>query len=336
MVYTIPRGSKCLVSTSNKRTSIRDKNGWLLDNVNTLLPNGNSESKESGITMMQGVYDKEKKTMYLTDLITWNNELFIDNTAELRLMALISKIKSNPQLSKISGSLNEIRFRMPQIMICSKSTIESLYYGLYTDISKPQFTSEYGKLVTYAHRHNLLPLLELTAESIRTEQGAIKLCCSFGVDNMNEYYLKNGLAFILRNGNYFFGYNESTLQWKDELSSYRYEKLRKTPLIAHLKYTEDKKLVTQDGYIITMTDPQIKQLNTGNIYVFSYEAVDVKRPYATFEGLKYLKPSAKVVWTSMSDILFMLLTRKREMTYQVLIQELQRQEEVYRENTSNH
>lgn len=294
--------------------------------MNTLLPNGNGESSEGGKTMIQGIYNKESKTVYATDLLLWNNELFIDSIAELRLIVLINKVKGIPLLSEIEGAANEVRFRVPLIRVCSKSAVEELYYGAYSSVKSPCFALKYEKLVNYALERGLLSQLKLSLEDVRTEQGALKLCGSFGEDTKEDWYLKNGVAFIKKNGTYFLGYNESTLQWKDSLTSQRFEHLVASPLRAHLRHTADRKLVTHDGYVVRKTDPLIDQLEAEQMYVFSYEGASVDDLCATLYGLKCLKESKKSVGTSMSEILFKALAKSGMLNYGALVEEVERQQ----------
>jgi len=315
-----------LIIASEKKTVIRDRCGYLIEHINTLLPNGNPSSTAIGKTMLQGVYSKRDKTLYLTDILMWNDELAIDSTAEIRLMMIMNRLKENPSLSTTLDHTNEVLIKMPQILTCSKTSFDQMYYGLFTTMNAPTFNENYLKLVNYAQTHDLLTQLKIKSEEINTPDGAQKICIAFGYDYLGNPYLKDGIAFIQKEGQYFLGYNAATVQWKDHYSSPYYDALLQTPMIAYLYYDKSRKLQTHDGYIIDKTDPVIDTLKPDQTIMCTFNGIYLKDPYATLDGLKYYKPINKIVWSSMNNLVFKLLCKTQMLSYTILSSQIANQE----------
>ena len=239
----------------------------------------------------------------------------------------MNKLEENPLLGQISESHNQIKFRMPQIMNCNKSNLEILYYGLYTKANMPTFIEEYELLKEYSHKQEICKLLKLTEKDLFTENGALKLCTSFAWDNTNEYYLKNGLAFIKKEGVFCLGCNDGTIQWKDSLISYTSD--GNNPLVAYLLYNKENQLQTQDGYIVDKLDPKINELRTNQIYAFSYEAIYLNEPYAILTELKYKGSLSRIMWSTMTNLIFKIIMKNNLLPYNALMKEILRQEEKY-------
>jgi len=322
-IYAIPDGVNCLVIAEEQKTCLRDKTGYMLEVMSSWLPNGNEELKGSGVTVLQGIYNTTTKTVYLVDLLYWDNQIFMDYPAEHRLEILVRKVEENPMLGQISEHKNGVKFRIPQIMECTRQTLEKLYYGLYTRVNTPMFDSEYNSLLRYARSKDVLEFIKMTSEEFYSEFGKLKLCASFGFDNKNEPYLKDGLGFIHKKGAYVLGYNEATIQWKDALTSYNYDTMLKYPNTAYLFYNKDKRLVTHDGYIV---EEDIDNLQINQTYIFSFDGIHVNEPYAVLKNLKLCKNSPRLVWSSITDILFRTIARNNLMPYQALVNELAIQE----------
>ena len=316
LIYALPEGIECLISTSNKRTMIRDKFGNNLGVVNTLLPEAN--------TILQGVYNKESKTVYLTDLLLWDNQLFIESTAETRWSALIIIFKENVSLSSLIEGTNDIRFRLPQIMDCSKVGFDSLYYGLCNVSSN--FPLEYEKLINFIQTYNLLSLIKVKKEEMNTSEGTQKICCLFGTDNTGEFYLKDGIAFIHKQGLLTLGYSEVSIKWKDNLISPYYNTMLQEPMLVDLFYDANKNLVTHDGFIVDKLDPNIEALKINQVYRFSYSGIYLNEPHATLTDLKYQESIDNGPWSSMDGLVFKFLSIRNMLPYKVLVQQLEMQE----------
>lgn len=310
--------------TKDRRTIIRDKCGHLLESMNTLLCNGNAGMEESGNVIMQGVYDKEGAVVYLTDVIIWKDKKFLDVPAETRLSFLANLLKENPLWDELLVGVNEVRFRMPQIMECSKASLEYAYYGLYTRVGEPGFADEYSKLLAAP----CVSRLKLSQEQLCA--GAVP-CLALAVDSRHSHYLKNGLAFVQRSAGYCLGQNEFILQWKDQWVSQRFGNVVRRPMLAHLCYDREKVLETHDGYTVAKTDERIDKLKTGEMYVFSYEGVELKGSQGVLEGMKYVGTSGKTVWSSMTRLLFKAMVQRGLLSFQEILSELEKQEASFKD-----
>eukprot|EP00826_Nyctotherus_ovalis_P044838 TRINITY_DN4882_c0_g5_i2.p1 TRINITY_DN4882_c0_g5~~TRINITY_DN4882_c0_g5_i2.p1 ORF type:complete len:298 (+),score=81.08 TRINITY_DN4882_c0_g5_i2:498-1391(+) len=292
--------------------------------MNTLLCNGNAGAEESGSAILQGVYDKEGTVVYLTDVLVWMEKKFLDVAAETRLSFLVNLLKENPLLDELLVGVNEVRFRMPQIMECSKASLEHAYYGLYTRVNEPGFADEYSKLLAAACTSRL----KISQDQLHTSMAA---CLALALDSGHGYYLKNGLAFVQRSAAYCLGQNEFILQWKDRWVSQRFGSLTRQPMLAHLCYDREKVLETHDGYTVAKTDERIQKLKTGEMYVFSYEGVELKGSHGVLEGMKYVGPSGKTVWSSMTRLLFKAMVQKGLLPFHEILSETERQEAFFKD-----
>eukprot|EP00826_Nyctotherus_ovalis_P035991 TRINITY_DN3145_c0_g3_i2.p1 TRINITY_DN3145_c0_g3~~TRINITY_DN3145_c0_g3_i2.p1 ORF type:complete len:278 (-),score=45.26 TRINITY_DN3145_c0_g3_i2:105-866(-) len=247
--------------------------------------------------------------------------MFIDCPAEHRLIAFLKKLEVYSILGETEDE-SQLQFRTPQIAECNRQTLERAYYGLFTQSGASAFESEYRNLLNHAKNKEAFGLLKIPSEELYTQTGIIKLCASFAFDNRNEPYLKDGLVFVYKGGNYTFGYNELMLQWKDSLTTCYYESLLKFPMVAYLFYNKEQKLVTHDGYIVE----DVEGLKVNYTYAFSYEEIYVNEPYVVLENLKVCQSSPRLVWSSISDLLFKVVARDNLIPYQMLEQKLAMQE----------
>lgn len=315
LVYAVPEGIECLVTTCNKRTMIKDKYGNNMEAVSTLLPSGN--------TILQGVYNKSSKTIYITDLFLWDNELLIENTAETRWSALTELCKRHKALGEL-GEENEVRFRLPLVAECSKTAFDGMYYGAC--VGKGQFAAEYERLVNYIRQRDLFLLIKVKEEEVSTSEGMTRVCGAFAVDSAGEFYLKDGIAFVHKQGLLSLGYSEVCVQWKDSLVSPHYDSLLSLPALADLFYDSSKNLVTHDGCVIDKLDPSIEGLKTNQVYRFTFEGIYLGEGSATLSGLKYQQALGNVEWHSIDYLVFRFLATRNMLSYKVLAQQLEMQQ----------
>jgi len=295
--------------------------------MNTLLPNGNSESTEISKVILQGIYNKDEHTIFLTDILIWKELKLISYPAENRLIELINVLKRQPLLGEIVPLVNEVQFRIPQILECSKANIEKLYYGTYMELDELEFSIEYEKMINAAQKS--LHLLKVRQEDVYNRSSTLILSYALAKDFSGQYYLKDGLAFVKKDGVYTLGQNEFILQWKDRLCSLNYDHLiERMPMMAHLYYSREKVLETHDGYIITKDTPILDKLKTDRIYIFSYDNIEIhtNNTKATLTNLTYIGPSSKTTWSSLSRMVFKVAAMKNLMRIEQILEEAKRQE----------
>eukprot|EP00826_Nyctotherus_ovalis_P000825 TRINITY_DN10052_c0_g1_i5.p1 TRINITY_DN10052_c0_g1~~TRINITY_DN10052_c0_g1_i5.p1 ORF type:complete len:301 (+),score=76.51 TRINITY_DN10052_c0_g1_i5:511-1413(+) len=294
---------------------IKDKYGNDMEAISTLLPSGN--------TILQGIYNKGSKTIYITDLLLWDNELLIESTAEARWSVLIDLFKGNKALG-VLGEENEVRFRLPLVAECSKTAFDGLYYGLCAN--KSEFAGEYERLMNYIRQRGLFSLIKVKEEEMKTSEGMERVCSAFGIDNAGEFYVKDGIAFIHKQGLLCLGYSEVSVKWKDSLISPYYDSLLSQPTIVDLFYDNNRNLVTHDGCVIDKLDPSIEGLKTNQVYRFTFEGIYLGEGCATLNGLKYQQALGNVEWSSIDYLVFRFLATRNMLSYKVLAQQLEMQQ----------
>eukprot|EP01022_Parablepharisma_sp_SALTPOND_P007412 TRINITY_DN1303_c0_g1_i2.p1 TRINITY_DN1303_c0_g1~~TRINITY_DN1303_c0_g1_i2.p1 ORF type:complete len:561 (-),score=71.67 TRINITY_DN1303_c0_g1_i2:5190-6872(-) len=293
LVYGIPEGHKCIISAHSKKTIIREKNGYIIKKINSLLPNGNKHSKEKGKTLVQGIYYERQNIIYLTDVIMWNDELMVDSVAEFRLFFLFGKILETRTIGTHLSEYNEILFRFPNVYACTKEGLEKVYYG-NTD----------------------MPHLHMTNPAT-----------AFGFDNTGNPYLKDGIGLIKKEGELNFGYSADYLQWKDKWVTPYFEELLKSPFKAVVRYSQENKLQTQDGYELECIGAGMMKI--GELYEISYEGVEmVGKQQARLIGIKMIREvTNKVLASTMSQILYKCLAKEGFLPFEELRHKAEIQEE---------
>ena len=223
-----------LVYTANGRTRARNKNGFILKEFVSEIPGG-SPSTESSRSMVQCIYYEREQVFYMTDLLIWDDDLRLDDPAEVRYFFLISKILERPQLTVYNSENNEFPFRVLNYLDCSCANLERLYYGAYLDYLKEktktgfafeeliQMNKQIGsfveKIVNYVTNTHLIELLNIQDCSQITENVFKRMCMGIGFDFHGNLYLKDGISFTYKVAAYRFGYNDHYTIWKDSIIS---------------------------------------------------------------------------------------------------------------------
>lgn len=319
LIYAIPYGTKCLVYAADKKTLIRDKNGYMLEQISTLLPNGNISSIDEGKTLLQGIYNQKERIIYVTDVVLWKDELKIADPAEARL-SFASDIINKLLVGPPKLDCNSIQFRLPKIYSCTKETLNEIYYGVPKEMPQEKLTELYAKLIQYIQINDLSTKLNPELSNFP------QLFIGFGYDSCGVPYLKDGLGFVEKNASFRFGFSEHCLQWKDRLSSPRFFHFSRSPAIAALYYGRDKKLVTFDGYIVAPIDPAIEKLKPDKIYAFRYQDIVLKDPHIKLIGMEYIKDIKRIVWHHSSQLAYKILAQKNMISYEALLQCVVQQE----------
>lgn len=311
---------------------VRDKSGNVVVTHSTLLPGGNKRSAEKGRTLMQGVYSVQTKTLYVTDLIMWNDELVLDMSTGCRLMAAFERVLQIPNIGTVLSEDNEVRVRLPNMYDCTRQTLCKCYCGAYADVHDPAFPGHYEALAEFAKTNDMLKLLKLEGADLHSPAATQRLCSAFAYDTANSPYLKDGLAFVHREGLFAFGYSEECLQWKDSMVSPYFESLARSPSTGTLFSTSECKLMTYDGYEIQTMVAAAEMIKPNCRYAVEYDEItsvakgEEHGGCATLEGLKMVKESERTIWSPMSKLIFKCLARKSLMTFEILVQQVSAQE----------
>eukprot|EP01022_Parablepharisma_sp_SALTPOND_P009789 TRINITY_DN1403_c0_g1_i2.p1 TRINITY_DN1403_c0_g1~~TRINITY_DN1403_c0_g1_i2.p1 ORF type:complete len:504 (-),score=29.19 TRINITY_DN1403_c0_g1_i2:3-1514(-) len=310
IMYAMPLGVKCLISASNGVTTLRDKTGSIITTLNTYLPNGNAKSTNKQTTLLQGVYNPSAQTLYITDIMMWNDELLIDLVGDARLHIAFDKIAETPDISNKLTDMNEVTIRFPNIYYCSKEGLHKSYYGLYSEISQPSFHEQYKALLYYAQSNNLLEEVnEIHADPFNAEK---VICSKFAYDNTGVPYIKDGIAFVKREGFFIFGFATDCFLWKDAYVSPHFGRISKKPLTAKLLYTLEGKLQTYDGYdVIYSETTAILKANTR--YIVEFENIDVVGEWQVeLKEFKVVKEANSVLWDTLAKMMYKLEVSKQK------------------------
>lgn len=321
LVYGMPEGKKCLVSAVGKKTIVRDKNGYVIRKLNTLLPNGNKNSKEGGKSLLQGVLETRSNIIYVTDVIMWKNELMVDEQAEFRLFVLFGKILEIRDIGTKLIPDNELLFRFPNVYDCSRAGLEKAYYGPSAGATGPELAKSCTQVAEFVKSNNLESLVQ-RGEDGTTAESAVRVCAAFGSDNAGAIYLKDGIAFVNREGALSFGYSADYLQWKDRATSPFYDAVVETPSTASLLFGADRVLRTHDDYTVVADAMVMVGLEPDKCYMFAYEGVAIEGRNVTLKGLRMVKVTSRVVCNTISQLLFKCLAREDFLPFAALLQQV--------------
>lgn len=286
----MPEGKKCIIFVSSQKTVLRDKNGYVLKRINSLLPNGHKGAKEKGKSILQGVCYEREKVVYATDVIMWNGELLIDSVAEYRLFLLQGIIGDNSIIGTHLNEQNELMFRIPAIYSCTTEGLQRVYYGCSNE-------SELSNLLAYA-----VKVLN-TSPDILNKETAQQFAAHFAYDNTKSPYLKDGIAFVRREGELSFGYSSDYLIWRDKLVSPYFDSLVSFPFIATLRCVGKNTFRTQEGCEVKYESEE--EFTPESVYAFSYEGIEIAGHTASLSGMKLVKKMASKIFVStVSQLVF--------------------------------
>lgn len=320
-MYAVPEGIKCLISASKGNTIIRNKVGKIITTVNTLLPNGNKNSKDENTTLLQGIFNIESKVLYITDILMWNNDLLIDLNSDARLHIAFSKISEIPLISTDFSDSNEILVRFPNIFYCTKEGLLNTFYGLYSEFNTPDFSLKYQQILD-----------QFKFDGFIKDPNDFQINCSrAGYDNLGGLYKKCGIAFLKKEGFYTFGYTHECLVWKlpEICTKTDFNKLKNKPIQAKLIGNLNGKLQTNDGFEIInypIFSPQIIQekfeVKYGQRYLVEFEnakfhSENILALYGM--QIKCEINDDKILWDSSRKILFKAnFANKNIITYEMI------------------
>jgi len=279
----MPEGKKCIIFVNSQKTVIRDKNGYIIKRVNSLLPNGHKGAREKGKTILQGVFYEKGHIVYITDVIIWRDELMIDSVAEYRLFLLQSKISDNTLIGTHLSEKNELMFRLPIVYSCTKESLQTVYYGCGGN-------GEISGLITHA-----ATILNISFD-VLSKKPAKELTAHFAYDNTKNPYLKDGIAFVRREGELSFGYSGDYFIWKDKLVSPYFDSIVAFPYIANLRCVSNDCFETQEGCLIKFASDQ--EFISGHAYTFSYESVEILGKEANLSAMKFVKKTSNKLFVS--------------------------------------
>ncbi|KAH7649780.1 hypothetical protein FG379_002494 [Cryptosporidium bovis] len=138
-ILPLAKGIRCMVIHGNGYCELRDEEGWRIVVVE------NSPFKHLGLTIIDGIYDKNTNTFHCNDIIVWNNLNMCNSSTECRLYILKSRIEENVcninkqikdinmaicGVSKIKKSVPNINLKLSSYYPLTKNNIMELYRGV--------------------------------------------------------------------------------------------------------------------------------------------------------------------------------------------------------------
>ncbi|CAH0405454.1 unnamed protein product [Chilo suppressalis] len=109
-----PKGTRVLVVANNGITKCYTKYGQFLFKMNSALPGGNRnypKSNKGTCCVLDCFYCETKSTLYVLDLLAWNNQPMTDCDTEFRYFWLQSQFAENPEVGVINKQ-NKIKFTL--------------------------------------------------------------------------------------------------------------------------------------------------------------------------------------------------------------------------------
>ncbi|RVE42206.1 hypothetical protein evm_013139 [Chilo suppressalis] len=109
-----PKGTRVLVVANNGITKCYTKYGQFLFKMNSALPGGNRnypKSNKGTCCVLDCFYCETKSTLYVLDLLAWNNQPMTDCDTEFRYFWLQSQFAENPEVGVINKK-NKIKFTL--------------------------------------------------------------------------------------------------------------------------------------------------------------------------------------------------------------------------------
>ncbi|KAJ2947789.1 hypothetical protein O0L34_g9571 [Tuta absoluta] len=122
-VVPCPRGVRMLVVAHQGSTKCYTKYGHFRFQVTTALPGGHKPKKTRECCVLDCFYNEKINTMFVLDLLAWNNQPFTDGEAEFRQYWLESQFAELPGLQHIS-KMNEVIFKLLPKTPCDPASFQ--------------------------------------------------------------------------------------------------------------------------------------------------------------------------------------------------------------------
>ncbi|CAF4790779.1 unnamed protein product [Pieris macdunnoughi] len=119
-----PKAMRLLVIAFHGNTKCFTKYGHFKFECCTSLPGGNPKS--SGNCVLDCFYDKESNTMYVLDLLAWNNQPMTDGETEFRQFWMQTHLNDISAIKKISN-FNKVIFKLLPMIPCTKENLNNLF-----------------------------------------------------------------------------------------------------------------------------------------------------------------------------------------------------------------
>ncbi|XP_072944619.1 snurportin-1 isoform X2 [Epargyreus clarus] len=122
-VTPCPKGTRVLVIACNGNTKCYTKFGQFLFATSTMLPGGNHQESRNKCSALDCFYVQDCKTMYVLDVLSWNNHVMADGEMEFRNFWLKTKFNEEPALKKLTKR-NKLIFNLLPMVPCNYESLQ--------------------------------------------------------------------------------------------------------------------------------------------------------------------------------------------------------------------
>lgn len=98
-VKLCPQGFRVLFVAQNNKTIV-STDGRIILNIKSNFPGGGGKESPAGITVLDCIFNKCTKTIFILDCLFWNSMSMLDSEANFRFFWLQTKFEENPALLK--------------------------------------------------------------------------------------------------------------------------------------------------------------------------------------------------------------------------------------------
>ncbi|XP_004930244.1 snurportin-1 [Bombyx mori] len=123
-VVPCPKGSRVLIVANNGRTKLYNKYGRFRLDTKTLLPGGhpNKGYQKTDCCVLDGFYDSLSNSVYILDLLAWNNQAMTDGETDFRHFWLQTQVFIIQGLNVLS-KVNKLKFFLLPKVPCSREEL---------------------------------------------------------------------------------------------------------------------------------------------------------------------------------------------------------------------
>lgn len=124
IVKCAPTGFRVMLVSRKKYTICYNNAGRSVLKIKSNFSGGGGDDTSHGITILDCIYNKHTKTMFILDCLCWNNMSMIDSEAELRFFWLKSKFNENLKLSQCKN----FKFVLIDCLPAQRSLIQDVMF----------------------------------------------------------------------------------------------------------------------------------------------------------------------------------------------------------------
>lgn len=125
LVKCAPSGYRVMLVSRKKHTICYNESGRSVLKLRSIFCGGDGDNTNHGLTILDCIYNKDTKTIFILDCLCWNNMSMIDSEAELRFFWLKSKFTEDLILSQCKN----FKFILIDCIPAQRSLIQDMMFG---------------------------------------------------------------------------------------------------------------------------------------------------------------------------------------------------------------